>query len=60
MGDEQVGADAVGHGQRGPHAVEARVGLGALDDAAVGTLESLAELVEQDALLAAARGGGTT
>ncbi len=58
--DVQVAGDAVGHRQRGPHPPEGGVAPGALEQGPVGPLEALAQLVEEDPLLAASRGGGTT
>ena len=52
--DVQVVGDAVGHRQRGPHAVEGGVAPGALEQGPVGPLEALAQLVEEHPLLAAA------
>ena len=52
--DVQVAADAVGHRQGGPHAVSAGSLRARSNDGPVGALEALAQLAEEDALLAAA------
>ncbi len=55
MHDEQVGGDAEGHRQGGPHPVKCAIATGALDDGPIGPFEALAKLGQELVLVVAAQ-----